>query len=265
VAGRTVVVQLVEGLGDNLQALRFAVAIRAEGGRVLLGCDPRLQALAQACGAADGFIERPIPERHAYGAAEHHVVIGGWLHESGVPATRWPSAPYLALPDGDPSPILADAARPRIGIAWAGNPEFALEAARGLPYAALKRLVSATPDVSWVSVQHADHPRASELRATPVTRRVLDAGPTLHSLLDTAQLLRQLDLLVTIDSAPAHLAGALGVPVWTLLGRTFNWRWRIDGERTPLYSSMRLLREATTGDWNAAVDRVVADLAAARA
>jgi hypothetical protein len=265
VADRTIVVQLVEGLGDNLEALRFAVAVRAEGGRVLLGCDPRLQTLAQASGAASGFIERPLPERHTHGAADYHLVVGGWLHESGLPASRWPSGPYLTVPDREPSPVLAEAGSPRVGIVWAGNPDFALEASRGLPYAALKRLVAATPDVTWVSLQHATHPRANELRATPVTRRVRDAGPTLHSMLETAQLLRRLDLLVTIDSAPAHLAGALGTPVWTLLGPTFNWRWRIDGERTPLYPTMRLVREATTGDWNAAVDRVAADLAHVRA
>jgi ADP-heptose:LPS heptosyltransferase len=106
-----------------------------------------------------------------------------------------------------------------------------------------------------------DHPRARELGATPVTRRVVDAGPALHTLVDAARLLRRLDLLVTTDTALAHLAGALGVRVWTLLGPTFNWRWRLDGDATPLYPTMRLVREATHGDWNATADRVASDLA----
>ncbi|MBV9879013.1 MAG: glycosyltransferase family 9 protein [Gemmatirosa sp.] len=261
--GRTVALQLVEGLGDQLQGLRFARAIRDAGGRVLVGCDDRLRELVRASDLAEGFLDRPLPARPDVGPVDFHLVVGGWLHDSGLPSDRWPSAPYLAPADTDQPPAILDGlTRPRIGIAWAGNPDFALESTRGLPYAALRRLVAATPDVVWVSLQRFDHPRARELGATPITRRVVDAGPTLRSMLDTAHLMRHLDLVVATDSAPAHLAGALGVPVWTLLGPTFNWRWRIDGETTPLYPSMRLIREAAPGSWNAAVDRVVHDLAA---
>jgi hypothetical protein len=260
--GRAVVLQLVEGLGDQIQGLRFARAVRAAGGRVLVGCDERLQELVRQSGLADDFVERPLPPRHAYGPAAFHVVVGAWLHESALPPELWPNAPYLDVASAE-APIelpLHDA--PRVGIVWAGNPDYALDATRSLPYAALKRLVAATPGVQWVSLQRFDHPRAAELRATPVTRRVVDAGAALHTLEDAARLLRSLDLLVTVDTAPAHLAGALGVPVWTLLGPTFNWRWRLDGETTPLYPSMRLVREATRGDWNAAVDRVASEIGA---
>jgi hypothetical protein len=258
--GRAVVLQLVEGLGDQLQGLRLARAVREAGGRVLLGCDDRLHALARESGLADAFIARPLPSRQDYGSADFHLVVGAWLHESGLPPARWPSAPYLTpAPSAEPA-LLRGRTAPRVGVAWAGNPDFVLESTRGLPYAALRRLVAATPHVSWVGLLRPDHPRSAELRATPVTRRVLDAGPTLDTLADTARLLRALDLLVTTDTALAHLAGALGVRVWTLLGPTFNWRWRIDGETTPLYPTMRLIRDAAHGDWNAAVDRVAREL-----
>lgn len=262
VDGRTVVLQLVEGLGDNLQALRFAATLRARGARILVGCDPRIQSLIADCDLADAFIDRPIPERHAYGRADYHLVVGGWLHESGLPASMWwHEQPYLALTPADAPRVMEDANAPRVGIVWAGNPDFALEATRGMPYGALKRLVGATPDVSWISLQRFDHPRAAELRATPVTRRVIDAGDALQSMLDTARLVASLDLVVATDSAVAHLAGALGVPVWLVLGPTYNWRWRLDGESVPLYPSMRIIRDATGGDWNAAVDRVARELA----
>lgn len=266
VASLTIVVQLVEGLGDNLQGLRFATALRAEGARVLVGCDERLHPLVRAAGAADGFIERPVPRAHGYGPADYHVVIGGWLHEAAVPVERWPTgAPYLRLPPEAPPTPLADADAPRVGIAWAGNPDFALEGARGLPGAALRRLVRATPNVTWVSLLQPDHPRGAELHATRPARHLVDAGASLGSMLDTARLLARLDLAVTTDTAVAHLAGALGVPTRLLLGRTFNWRWRLDGATTPLYASMRLVRDGVGGDWNAAVDRVARELDAWRA
>jgi len=264
-AGRTIVLQLLEGLGDQIQALRFARAARDAGARVIVGCDERLHDLVAACGLADAFLPRPVPRRHDLGAADFRLVVGPWLHDSGLPVERWPAAPYLDPPRLDAPPLLDGLEGRRVGIVWAGNPDFVLEGTRGLPYGALKRLVAATPGVQWVGLLPTSHPRARDLGATPVTRRVVDAGPTLQSLGDTARLLRHLDLLVTTDSAPAHLAGALGVPVWLLLGPTFNWRWRLDGDTTPLYPSMRLVREGAAhdgarGDWNAAVDRVARDL-----
>jgi ADP-heptose:LPS heptosyltransferase len=76
--------------------------------------------------------------------------------------------------------------------------------------------------------------------------------------------MRHLDLVVATDSAPVHLAGALGVPVWVLLSASFDWRWGMEEERTPLYPSVRLIRDGARGDWTAAVDRVARDLNARR-
>jgi hypothetical protein len=257
--GRTVVLQLLEGLGDQVEGLRLARTVRAAGGRVLVGCDERLHDLVRQAGLADGFVDRPLPARHAYGPVDFHLVVGAWLHESGLPPSLWPAEPYLTVDDAGDADVLPTHDGPRVGVVWAGNPDFALERTRGMPYGALKRLVAATPHVQWVSLMRPDHPRVRELAATPVTRRVVDAG-ALGTLVDAARLVRRLDLLVTTDTALAHLAGALGVPVWTVLGPTFNWRWRLDGDSTPLYPSMRLVREATAGDWNAAADRVARDL-----
>jgi hypothetical protein len=257
---RTLLVQLVEGLGDQLQGLRLARAARDAGARVVVSCDAALGDLVARAGVADEVLPRPVEPARLHG--DLYVVASGRLHETGIPPALWAPAPYVTLDEPPaPPPVLDGLASPRVGVAWAVNPEHLLAGTRSMPYGALRRLVAATPGVSWVSLQLASHPRAAELRNTPVTRRVRDAGGTLRSLLDTARLLRGLDLLVSVDSAPAHLAGAMGLPVWNLLGPSFDWRWGLETERTALYPSMRLLREASGGDWNAVADRVARELA----
>lgn len=166
----------------------------------------------------------------------------------------------MAPDDAGERPVLKGVSTPRVGILWAGNPEFPLEELRSLPYSALRRLVIATPHVSWVSLQLSTHPRTKELRQTPATRRVRNGGADITSFVDTARLMRQLDLVVSSDSAPVHLAGALGIPTWVLLSPAFDWRWGIEGESTSLYPSLRLIRDGIQGDWDAAVDRVARDL-----
>ena len=277
--GEGVLLRLIEGYGDQLQGLRLARSVRNAGGRVVVECDPPLVDLVRASGLADAVVARVGPATALGGdvcravgdGLACYVVVGGRLHEAGIPPARWPEGPYLGGPSPDlgadlpPEPlVVADLPRPRVGLLWAGNPRFPLEAIRALPYDALARLVAATPHVSWVSLQLDDHPRVQELGRTPATRRVRPAGTTIRSFLDTARLMRHLDLVVATDSAPVHLAGALGVPVWVLLSPSFDWRWGMEGEGTPLYGSVRLIRDGTRGDWNAAVGRVARDLDAGR-
>ena len=280
--GDAVLLRLIEGYGDQLQALRLARAVREAGGRAVVECDAPLGDVVRAAGIADAVVVRaaPLPAigdevRGAVAtsrASPHasplpwYVVVGGRLHETGIPPARWPAAPYLDLPaDAGAEPlVLADLPRPRVGLLWAGSPAFPLEAIRALPVDALARLVGATPRVSWVSLQLESHPRAAELTRTPALRRVRAGGAAVRSFGDTARLMRHLDLVVATDSAPVHLAGALGVPVWVLLSASFDWRWGMEEERTPLYPSVRLIRDGARGDWTAAVDRVARDLNARR-
>jgi hypothetical protein len=276
--GEPVLLRLIEGYGDQLQALRLARAVRDAGGRAVVECDAPLADLVRASGLADAVVVRAGPPtgvgddvrralaRPGAGPLAWYVVVGGRLHETGIPPACWTDGASLGtLAGGDAGPeplVLADLPRPRVGLLWAGNPTFPLEAIRALPYDALARLVGATPRVSWVSLQLDAYPRAAELARTPALRRVRAAGSAIRSFLDTARLMRHLDLVVATDSAPVHLAGALGVPVWVLLSPSFDWRWGIEVERTPLYGSARLLRDGARGDWNAAVDRVARELSA---
>jgi ADP-heptose:LPS heptosyltransferase len=97
---------------------------------------------------------------------------------------------------------------------------------------------------------------AHQLADADPSRKILDAGPHLRSFADTAALLDRLDLLVTVDTAAAHLAGAMGRPVWTLLAHTPDWRWHLKRLDSPWYPTMRLFRQPIWGNWDAVVDTV---------
>jgi ADP-heptose:LPS heptosyltransferase len=119
-----------------------------------------------------------------------------------------------------------------------------------------------TSGIAWYSLQTGD--RGQELAQLPPAIHVQDLAPCLHDFGDTALLLDQLDLVITVDTAVAHLAGALGKPVWVLLSAVPDWRWGVDGEQTPWYPTMRLFRQARAGDWAAVMLRVAQTLAAWR-
>lgn len=275
-AGRAFLVLASGGLGDQIQSFRTARAVADAGGHVTLICDPALHGLVLAAGAAhavvDGRASTADPAALPPGPFDFSVALT-LDPAAGRPVDRTRGGDYLrpgpataalagAGEVGRPTDHIAErGAGRRVGIVWAGNAAHPQDRARSMPAAMLTRLVAATPAVEWVSLQVG--PRAAELRASPVPRRVRDAGAGLRSMLDTAHRMLELDLLVSVDSAPAHLAGALGVPVWTLLGPLADWRWELRRADTPLYPSMRLVRDASAGDWTAAADRVAADLAAA--
>jgi hypothetical protein len=143
----------------------------------------------------------------------------------------------------------------KIGIAWAGRPGHQNDRRRSMPAEMLASLGD-VKGVTFVTVQ----PRDPTAPPPPVGLRLLDLGPRLRDFGDTAALLSQLDLLITVDTAVAHLAGAIGRPVWTLLAFSPDWRWLLDRQDTPWYPTMRLVRQRRVGDWRDVIDRVRAEL-----
>ena len=250
-----------QGLGDQLQFARYAKLLGLRGVRCVLACDPRLERLL----APADLGARIVP------------------FETGAesPAARW--FPLMSLPqwhrtrpDTVPFPagyLAADASRVarwrtrlprsqclRVGLAWAGNPrmETGRYIGRSVPLAAIAPLLRVS-NVNLISLQKGAG--EEQLDAQPVGASILrlpdlDAGP--DAFLDTAAVLKCIDLLITSDTAIAHLAGALGVTTWLCLMHAPDWRWALRGAATPWYSSMRLFRQQTTGDW-VGVYREVAD------
>jgi tetratricopeptide (TPR) repeat protein len=256
-----------QGLGDQLQFARYAQILADRGVRCVIMCDPRLvQILSLA----------PLGIRVAPFAATADPAAARWYPLMSLPGwhrTRPDSVPAAAGYLGaDARRIDAWRARlpatrgRRVALAWAGNPrmETGRFAGRSPPLAALAPLMNVT-DVSFISLQKG--PGEEQLDAVPFGGSILrlpalDEGP--DAFLDTAAVLKCVDLLVTSDSAIAHLAGGLGVRTWLCLMHEPDWRWMLGGRDTPWYESMRLFRQTTRNDWASVYTEVAGELAQQR-
>jgi len=180
------------------------------------------------------------------------------------------SSPYLAA---DPTLIqqwsdkLSTRQGFRVGIGWQGNPEYAFDRMRSIPLPQFAPLAE-VEGVRLISVQ-----KSAKEPSPPAAPNfaVEDLGPELDeaagAFMDTAAVMKNLDLVITSDTATAHLAGALGVPVWVAVCASPDWRWFVDREDSPWYPTMRLFRQRTAGDWSSpfsAMARHLAALVAAR-
>jgi hypothetical protein len=263
-AGRTILLHAEQGFGDTLQFARYAPMVAAGGGRVVLEVQkPLVRLMRSLPGIAIVLAQgEALPRFHAHCPLMSLPLAFATRLES-VPA----SIPYLT-----PSPALvrrwatqrpADG-RLRVGLVWAGSahPHAAglsvFDRRRSLPLAALAPL-GAVPGVQWISLQTG--PPAEE-RLGPHGFAVLDPGP-FEDFADTAALIAGLDLVIAVDTAVAHLAGALGRPVWLLSRADACWRWLDGRDDSPWYPTLRLYRQPEPLAWAPVVERVRQDLAAA--
>jgi hypothetical protein len=136
----------------------------------------------------------------------------------------------------------------KVGLAWAGRREHRLDRFRSIPFELFKRLLQ-IERAKFYSLQK-DSPAPG----------LADCTSELHDFADTAALVQNLDLVIAVDTAAAHLAGAMGKPVWTLLNLAGEWRWLTDREDSPWYPTMRLFRQRAMGDWDEVIERVAAAL-----
>jgi len=266
-AGKSLVIGLEAGQGDMIHFCRYAALAKAQGAaRIAVVCHPSLKTL---------FATLPgVDEVHAYDEAAPVAGWDYWTLPMSMPA-RFGTAldtipapiPYLFA-----APALVErwaaqlpAARLRVGLAWKGNPQFENDAERSLP--SLQTLApvieaAASGGIQLVSLQKG--PGEEEAR-TWSGASLHAIGPQLRDFADTAAVIEHLDLVISIDSAVAHLAGAMGKPCWLLLpDHRCDWRWRASGDSTPWYPSMRLFRQPAGGGWDAVIAAVAADVVAQR-
>ncbi len=172
-----------------------------------------------------------------------------------------PAGPYFSVDAARTATwrgcLATPAVRKKIGLAWSGNPDNLYEKNRSIATQHLLALLKGTPQVDWFVVQK--NPRNAELKALALPH-VFDHSEAFANLQDTAALMAQLDLVVSVDSLPAHLSASLGVPTWLLLSAAADWRWGIEGDASPWYGGMRLYRQKTLGDWAELLERVGADI-----
>ena len=247
--GRRLLVWAEQGHGDTIQFARFVPRLGRLGAEVVLAVPRRLVSLLASLAGAGRVvaIEEPLP------AADLQAPLMSLPFLLGLgEATAQPIAPYLVPPS--PSAALGGDGRPLVGLVWAGNPANESDRWRSLALARLAPVL-AQDGLRFVSLQFG--PGAADVAAAGLEDRI--ETPDLGDFASTAALLASLDLVVTVDTAMAHLAGAIGKEAWVLLAHVPDWRWGMKGERTSWYPSLRLFRQPSPGGW----DAVVAELAQA--
>jgi hypothetical protein len=243
---RRVLVRCYHGLGDTIQFVRLLAPVRERAREVILWVQPALMELLRS---VEG-IDRLLPLHDGTPEVEYDVDVElmELCHVLRVTPETIPGAvPYIDVsPYGPPrSSRLRHDARLQVGLAWRSGD---WQAHRSIPDELLSAL-DVVRDVRWHSLQY---PVAS-----PPLRASIMACREIHVM---AARMQSLDLIISVDSMPAHLAGALGLPVWTLLHEQCDWRWMSCGERTPWYPTMRLFRQPHPGDWASVLTNVRAAL-----
>ncbi|MGX7707781.1 tetratricopeptide repeat protein [Methylobacterium sp. Gmos1] len=255
-AGRRLLLHAEQGLGDTIQFARFAPLL-AGAARVRLAVPAALAELLRGSNLAQQGLEVIGPD--ADGATDDVALPLMSLPERlGITETTIPSAPYLRA---DPEKTEAWRQRLsgpdglRVGLVWAGDPAMAADPRRSLPLARLRPL-AAVPGVRFVSLQIGPAARQIAQAGMPI----LDIAPDLADLSDTAAVIAALDLVIGVDTAVIHLAGALGRPTWLLNRFDTCWRWGGTEAATPWYPSMRIFRQPEPGDWDSVITGVAAEL-----
>ena len=256
--GRTILLHYEQGFGDTNQFVRYAPLVRARGARVILECQPELCELFETIPGVDEIVTvgDDVPEFDQYRALMSLPMLFGTTLQS-IPA----EVPYLSA---DPARVaswkaMIPADGLRVGLVWAGAAGYANDRNRSLSLARLGAL-GEIPGVHFVGLQKGA--AAVQGANPPPGMKLMDVGEKLHDFADTAAVLENLDLVITIDTAAGHLAGALAKPVWLLIPHSPDWRWLLDREDSPWYPTMRLFRQPRIGDWDSVLDRVKRELAA---
>jgi hypothetical protein len=175
------------------------------------------------------------------------------------PATVPAKIPYLSADDAHLakwSARLGALQRPRIAITWAGNASHDNDRNRSIGFSCFARLLSLP--ASFVSIQR--DVRGEDLAPLAAANGVTQVGADLEDFCDTAAVMALCDLVITVDTATAHLGGAMGRPLWVLVPFAPDWRWTLNGETTPWYPTARLFRQTSPGDWASVIERVGAEL-----
>jgi Flp pilus assembly protein TadD len=255
VAGMTVLLYAEQGLGDTIQFARYAKLLKERGARVVLEVHPPLKRLLTQVAGADNVIAMgdPLPLLDYHCPLLSAPLAFGTTLETIPRERRYVDAEESLARKWEAR--IASRSGARVGFAWSGSRTLVNDSSRSIPLAALAPLIAAAPVA--VSLQMDVRER---------DRPALDAGALvqvegIEDFADTAAIVDALDLVVTVDTSVAHLAGALGKPVWILLPFSPDWRWLLDRDDSPWYPSARLFRQPAPGDWKGVIGRVAAELA----
>jgi tetratricopeptide (TPR) repeat protein len=256
--GRTIVLRSEQGFGDVIQFVRYAPLVAARGAKVILESNPELYRLLRCVPGMQQVVEhgQPLPPCDlqcpmlslpaAFSTAEHSI-------PREVPYL----SPDAALVDRWEDAFADSSGKLKVGLIWSGNPKHTNDRNRSMRLMELLPLAD-VPGVQFYSLQKG--PAAAQRAVMDGRWSITDYTDRLADFADTAAMLSHLDLVITVDTAVAHLAGAMGKPVWVMLPFVAEWRWMVGREDSPWYPTMRLFRQSALGRWENVVERVAGEL-----
>jgi len=254
--GERILLYAEQGFGDTLQFVRYVPLVAARGGQVVLEVQPELHRLLSGTEGAVQVMSRgeTLPE-FTWQCPLLSLPLAFGTELNTIPA----SVPYVFA-----DPARVEAWRPRlpgntrrIGLAWGGNPTHHRDRLRSIPleqFVPLMKVAGAT----FYSLQFGLG--SEQVKLLPPDARLIDLGGELKDFADTAAVVSHLDLVISVDTSVAHLAGAMGKPVWILLNKGCDWRWLLEREDSPWYPTARLFRQTTAGGWQEVLHRVELEL-----
>ncbi len=250
--GRSILIWTEQGLGDTIQYFRYIYNLKALGAQVIFECRPIIHPL---------FVGHPILDhvlcRHETRPKHdfHISVMSLPMHFEKTLQDRRAPTPYL-FPNVTPSSELEQfveelksVSKLKVGLTWAGNPDNKNDRNRSIQVETFIPLLGMN-DVQFINMQF------GVLNLPPEIKRLPNPTPFISNFAETALVLNQLDLVLTVDTSMCHLAGALGRPVWTLLPFNPDFRWGLGTDKTDYYSTMRLFRQSVRNDWESVIKRV---------
>jgi hypothetical protein len=255
IAGKTVVLVSEQGFGDTIQFIRYASLIAERGATVIAGSPPELIPVTSTVPG----ITKVLPNGTAMPPCDFIAPMGSLPRLFNTCLETIPNdVPYMSA---DAARIqqcrtrLAHDANVKVGIVWAGSAQHQNDRARSCRLADFAPLASVA-NVSFYSLQKGT--TTAELPSAPL--KITPMGDDLRDFGDTAALLMNLDLLISVDTSVVHIAGALARPVWTLIAKGPDWRWMLEREDTPWYPTMRLFRQPELRKWGSVFERVADEL-----
>lgn len=251
-----ILIEAEQGHGDTIQFVRYLPRIKAMGATVILGCQPALRKLLTECAGVDSVLSQGdlAPPFNIETTLLSLPGIFQTLLET-IPG----EVPYLRIPQDSGVQAISAIAKHtealRVGLVWEGG----LHTKSPYRSIRLEQFCALFGMGKFFSLQKGD--AVSELKSLE-PNTIIDLSPYLEDFADTAAAIQELDLVISVDTAVAHLAGALGKPVWTLIPFAPDWRWMLKREDSPWYPTMRLFRQPKPGDWASVIKRVAGELRA---
>jgi hypothetical protein len=251
---KTILVCQEQGLGDVIQFSRFLAHLQALGAKIVLQVNNNLAPLFAGSSVIDCVIDigQPVPE------FDYWTPIMSVAGIIGVTLENLPhQLQYLAArPDliQQWQQLLGAKTRTRVGFCWSGRPDSWINQHKGMPFEVMLELIQRNPTVEWVNLQV----ECSDEQGQILTQHGVKNYPgSIGTFADTAALVHHMDVVISVDTAVAHLAGALGRPTWIPLNwYGTDWRWLLNRDSSPWYPSARLFRQPKLGDWQSVIDRI---------